>query len=77
MSNKIKFFKRMGLLYCIVKLVRNLLNMKPVLNCTRFILCTCADPESFVRGGPSSTTFLLLLLFFLVSRGEEGSKYHY
>ena len=31
--------------------------------------CACADPESFVRGGPILTT-----LFFL---GEGGFKYHY
>ena len=31
----------------------------------------CADPESFVRGGPALTTF------FLVYEGSGGSKYHY
>ena len=33
--------------------------------------CACADPESFVRGGPTLTTFIL------VDEGEKGSKYHY
>ena len=31
----------------------------------------CADPESFVRGGPTLTTFFTV--FFLE---ERGSKYH-
>ena len=33
---------------------------------------SCADPESFVRGGPTLTTFH----FFSLMR-EEGSRYHY
>ena len=28
----------------------------------------CADPESYVRGGPTQ--------LFLVDKGERGSKYH-
>ena len=31
---------------------------------------SCADPESFVRGGPTLTTFFFLL-FFLVDEGRE------
>ena len=35
---------------------------------------TCADPESFVRGGPTLTTFFFLSFYF-----DEGggSEYHY
>ena len=29
----------------------------------------CADPESFVRGGP--ITFFFFVFFFLVSEGQE------
>ena len=31
---------------------------------------SCADPESFIRGGPNLTTFL----FFLFFRFDEGRK---
>ena len=34
----------------------------------------CADPESFVRGGPTLTTFFFYF-FLLVDEGR--SKYHY
>ena len=34
---------------------------------------SCADPESFVRGGPTLTTFV----FCFGWRGDGGSKYHY
>ena len=27
--------------------------------------CACADPESFVRGGPTLTTFFFFFFFFL------------
>ena len=40
--------------------------------CSKFI-SPCADPESFVRGGPILTGFLVV---FLVDEGEEVSKYH-
>ena len=36
----------------------------------RILSSTCADPESFVRGGPTLTVF-----FFQIMR-ERGSKYH-
>ena len=33
---------------------------------------SCADPESFVRGGPTVTTFFHVV--FLVDEGREGPK---
>ena len=36
---------------------------------------TCADPESFVRGGPNLITFFFF--FFFSCLGERGSEYHY
>ena len=33
----------------------------------------CADPESFVRGGPTLTTFIVIL-FFLVDEGRDDPK---
>ena len=37
----------------------------------------CADPESFVRGGPTLTSFFCFCYFFSLMRGEKGSIYHY
>ena len=34
----------------------------------------CADPESFVRGGPTLT---MHFSFFLVDEGRKDIKYHY
>ena len=33
----------------------------------------CADPESFVRGGPTLTVFIC----FLVGEGDKGTKSKY
>ena len=44
------------------------------------IKCPCADPESFVRGGPTFFPFFKLwhfLLLFLVQEEERGTKYHH
>ena len=42
------------------------------------LFSTCADPESFFRGGPTLTTFFFLLFFlFSVDGMERGSKCHY
>ena len=41
-----------------------------VLLIVHFLQCSCADPESFVRGGPTLTTFFFL--FFL--RFDEGGR---
>ena len=47
-----------------------------VYNNQQTVICTCADPESFARGGPTLTTFFyIILLFFLVEK--SGVKYHY
>ena len=37
---------------------------------------SCADPESFARGGSNFDNFFLLYVFFCLMR-EDGSKYHY
>ena len=36
-------------------------------------MCTCADPERFVKGGPIFTVFMG---FFVVDEGDRGSKFH-
>ena len=38
---------------------------------------SCADPESFVRGGPTLTTFFFFFAFCISLMGEELSKYHH
>ena len=37
---------------------------------------TCADPESFVREGPTLTLFFFFIVVFLVYGMERGSKCH-
>ena len=39
--------------------------------CLSHSLKTCADPDSFVRGGPALTTFCFLFVSFLVYEGRE------
>ena len=46
-----------------------LLNGVPVHSVSILSAITCADPESFVRGGPTLTAF-----FFLVDEGREDQN---
>ena len=39
---------------------------------------SCADQESFVRGGPTLTFFVVVfVVVYELKRGERGTKYHY
>ena len=35
---------------------------------------SCADPKSFVRGGPTLTTFFFIIIYFLVGEGREDPR---
>ena len=41
----------------------------PMVQLVCLLTCSCADPESFVRGGPILTTIFFIILF-LVDKGR-------